>query len=124
MLETIREFARQALDTATERELNERHADYYVALGEEAEPHLRVDPKDWLDLIEAELDNFRGALDYLETADPSRQLRLAASIGRFWVMRGPVGEGRRRIERASPSLPRIASTFAWRRCSGQLNWRV
>ena len=105
MLETIREFARHALDAATERELNERHADYYVALGEEAEPHLRVDPKDWLDLIDAELDNFRGALDYLETADASRQLRLAASLGRFWVVRGHVAEGRRRIERALAVAP-------------------
>ena len=66
----------------SERELKERHADYYVALGEEAKPHWRVDPKDWLDVIEAELDNFRGALDYLETANPFRQLRLAVSIGR------------------------------------------
>ena len=105
MLETIREYARQALDAATECELNERHADYFVALGEEAEPHLRVDPKDWLDLLEAELDNFRGALDYLETADPSRQLRLAAKIGRFWIVRGPFVEGRRRIERALALAP-------------------
>jgi predicted ATPase len=105
MLQTIREFARQGIDAATERELRDRHAAYYVALAEEAEPHLRVDPEDWLDLIEAELDNFRGALDYLERADPSRQLRIVAGIGRFWVVRGPVGEGRRRIERALAVAP-------------------
>jgi predicted ATPase/class 3 adenylate cyclase len=105
MLQTIREFARQEIDSATERELRDRHADYYVALAEEAEPHLRADPKVWLDLIEAELDNFREALDYLESTDPFRQLKIVGGIGRVWVVRGPVGEGRRRIERALAVAP-------------------
>ena len=52
MLETIREFARDRLDDVTTRELRHRHAEYFVALAEEAEPHLRTDAKEWLERIE------------------------------------------------------------------------
>ena len=99
MLATIREFAQDRLDDVTARELRQRHAEHFVALAEEANPHLREDkdPSEWLDRLEAEHDNFRWALDYLEAADGSLALRLVVGISELWLVRGYVGEGRRQL---------------------------
>ena len=106
-LATIREFAQDRLDDLTTRELRQRHAEYFVALSEEANPHLREDkdPSEWLDRIEAEHDNVRWALDYLDAADGALALRLVVGIRRFWLMRGYVSEGRRRFDRALVVAP-------------------
>jgi hypothetical protein len=50
MLETIREFAGEQLEaTGQGHPLRRRHAEYFLALAEEAEPHiLRADQATWL----------------------------------------------------------------------------
>ena len=100
MLETIREYAADQLENAGgAEELQRRHAMYFLALAEEAEPHLRGSPKRWLDRLEPEHDNFRAALDRLEAAGESQLvLELAGALFRFWYMRGFLAEGRRRLE--------------------------
>ena len=107
MLATIQEFARDRLDDVTARELRQRHAEHFVALAEEANPHLREDkdPSEWLDRLEAEHDNFRWALDYLEAADGSLALRLVVGISELWRVRGYVSEGRRHFDRALAVAP-------------------
>src|SRR6185295_16733816 len=64
MLETIREYGLEQLDERGELgELQERHADYYLALVERAEPELRGrDQALWLEQLNTELDNLRAAL--------------------------------------------------------------
>ena len=53
MLETIREYAVERFEESGEaEELRRRHAAYFVGLAEEAEPNLRGEPGDWLDLLE------------------------------------------------------------------------
>ena len=102
MLETIREYAVERLEESGDGdELRRRHADYFLALAEEAEPNLRGSPGDWLDRLEAEHDNFRAALDRLEASDENeRGLRLAGALWRFWYLKGHLAEGRRRLESA------------------------
>jgi len=102
MLETIREYAGERLEESCEaKERERRHADVFLALAEEADPHLRGDPKEWLDRLDPEHDNFRAALDRLETAGETELvLRLAGSLHRFWYMRGHLSEARRRFETA------------------------
>ena len=104
MLETIREYAAERLDESGEgEELRRRHADYCLALAEEAEPNLRWSgsPGAWLDRLELEHDNLRAALDCFEAEGETQlQLRLAGALTRFWVMRGHLAEGRRRLEAA------------------------
>jgi predicted ATPase/DNA-binding SARP family transcriptional activator len=116
MLETIREYASDRLQESGEAdELKRRHAEVFQALAETAEPNLRADSKEWLDRIEAEHDNLRAALDWLEaTGDNQRALRVAGAVSRFWYVRGYGGEGRRRVENAlaadaAPTAERAAA---------------
>ena len=102
MLETIREFALERLEASgAADDVRARHAGYFLALAEEAEPHLREYSNEWLDRLERELDNVRTALDYLEGAERYEELqRLAGSLPYLWGTRGFLNEGRRRTEAA------------------------
>ena len=106
MLETIREYALEGLEASGDADaLRRRHGEYFLAVAEEQEPHLRDEElrggREWLDRQERELDNFRAALDLLE-ASPDTQvvLRMAALLTALWSNNGHVDEGRRRLERA------------------------
>jgi predicted ATPase/class 3 adenylate cyclase len=100
MLETIREYAAEQLEAFGEAdEISRRHAAHYLALAEEALPSLRGNPKEWLDRLQAEHDNFRAALDWLEASDQTQQaLELAGALSRFWYLRGHLAEGRRLLD--------------------------
>ena len=96
MLETIREYAREALEGSgeTEEEVRDRHLDYFLALVEEAEPNLTgPDQREWYDRLAVENDNVREALSYAcDTGDGERALMLAGTIWRFWWNRGYTAE--------------------------------
>jgi predicted ATPase len=102
MLETIREYAVERLEgSSNAAELRRRHAEHSVALAEEAEPHLRQGTAEWLDRLEAEHDNIRAALDWLESsAEDEVGARLTAAVWRLWSLRAYLAEGRRRVETA------------------------
>jgi len=102
MLETIREYAAELLEDSGEaEELHRLHAEHFLALAEEAEPHLPADRRDWFDRLDLEHDNLRAALDRLENSGETQLvLRLAAALSRFWFTRGHLVEGRRRLESA------------------------
>lgn len=108
MLETIREFARERLEASEEGDqIQQRHAEYFLTLAEEAELHLRRHSKEWLDLTELEIDNFRAVLDRLEGAgDTQGVLRLCGAIADLWGVRGTYSELRRRTEAALASDPK------------------
>jgi predicted ATPase len=108
MYETIREFARERLEASGEvDEIRRRHADHFLALADEAEPHFRREDDTWLDRLEAEHDNIRAALDHFEaTGEHELRLRLCASFWWVWSLRGPQREGLRRLERALGGDPR------------------
>jgi predicted ATPase len=102
MLETIREFATERLEASGEAtELRRRHADFFLLLAEEAEPHLRDDGRDaWADRLEGDHDNLRAALDWLEaSAAGDEALRLAGALDEFWCAHEHWPEGRRYLER-------------------------
>ena len=101
MLETIREYASERLEASGEAdELRQRHADFFLALAEEAFPELKGSPRPWLDRLEADHDNLRTVLDWLESAGRTPEaLQLAGALYRFWNLRGYPLEGGDRLER-------------------------
>jgi predicted ATPase len=116
MLETIREFAAEALAASPDAEkLERRHAEHYLRLALEAEPELTgAAQAPWLDRLEAEHDNLRAALDYFaDTGTGELEQRLAAALWRFWQWRGHLAEGRRRLERAVRADARPTEARAW-----------
>ena len=99
MLETIREFAVERLTASGEAdELRRRHAEHFLAMAEEAEPHVEVESlkggRLWLDRLEDEVDNLRTALDRFESVGPSQTwLRVVGVLSTFMLLRGHVAEG-------------------------------
>ena len=98
LLETVRQYAAEHLALRADSELEATraaHRDYYLALVETADTHLRgPDEAAWLDRLEAEFDNIRAALAF-SLADPRGAepgLRLAAGLRWFSHMRGHGGE--------------------------------
>jgi predicted ATPase len=103
MLETIREFAAERLEAfADVNELRDRHAAWYIALGERAAPELyaRRGPE-WLDRLDAEQANVRAALERLfARGDKEGALRLSGAIWLHWAIRGHWTDGRRLLNAA------------------------
>jgi predicted ATPase/DNA-binding SARP family transcriptional activator len=104
MLETIREYASERLQQSPEAEKYPlRQAQHFLAFAEQTEPKLRWSGSaaEWLDRLEADHDNFRGAIEHFTaTGDGHRALRLAGALSRFWIMKGHLAEGRHRLESA------------------------
>jgi predicted ATPase len=89
MLESVRQYARERLEASGEAgQVRERHAKYYLALAEEAEPKLRGSGQvGWLERLELEHANLRAALSWMldpRDAEPEERvgmgLRLAAAV--------------------------------------------
>jgi predicted ATPase/DNA-binding CsgD family transcriptional regulator len=102
MLETIREFALERLAArGDEQDVRRTHALLHLLLAEELEPRLLQAPtSDVLSSLEREHDNLRQALRFLLAYDGPAALALAASLWRFWLLRGHLAEGRRLLESA------------------------
>jgi non-specific serine/threonine protein kinase len=100
MLEVVREYALESLEAGDEAEaIRRRHAAYFLAVGEEAEPHLQASQSaEWLDRLEEEHDNLREALGWSLENDPATAARLTAAIRGFWTYHSHLTEGRRWLE--------------------------
>jgi predicted ATPase/DNA-binding CsgD family transcriptional regulator len=103
MLETVREFALERLAASGEEEaIRRRHAAWCQELVERGHPtgFAGMPGEDWLDKIEAEIDNVRAALAWLNRAgDAIGLLRLAWWLRWFWWIRSHRTEGRSWVER-------------------------
>jgi predicted ATPase/DNA-binding XRE family transcriptional regulator len=107
MLHVMREFALEQLDQSEDAlAVRQAHAACFVALGEEAEPHLwGVGQAEWMRRLEREYDNLRAALGWLrDHGEVESALRLAVAIGRFWFFRSFYEEGARWLEGLLESL--------------------
>jgi predicted ATPase/class 3 adenylate cyclase len=116
MLETIRAFAFEELESSEEAvPTRDRHAAFFLALAEAAEPHLRRDDqKRWLDRLETEHDNIRAALRWaIDSGDAPTALHLAGAVWRFWHLHSHLADGRRWAEEAL-ALPGAAGRTAER----------
>jgi predicted ATPase/DNA-binding SARP family transcriptional activator len=97
MLETIRQYAREKLDTNAATELRTRHLDWCLEFTGDAERGVwGAEQMEWFDRLEDEEDNLRTALEWtIGGGDAEHALRLVAALGRFWMVRRRVDEGLR-----------------------------
>jgi predicted ATPase len=111
MLETIGELARERLGASGRAdELRRHHADFFLALAEQALPGLKAGEQPiWLRRLEDDHDNLRAALEWLFEHEPERALHLSGTLWLFWYMHGHVSEARRWLERALAAAPTVAS---------------
>jgi len=103
MLETIREYGREALEASGEAEVTHRaHAAYYLALAEAAElawnsPQQAV----WFVRLEKAHDNLRAAMNWLlEGGEAERAFRLGTALWWFWYAQEHRTEGWNELSRA------------------------
>ncbi|MGH2530939.1 MAG: ATP-binding protein [Thermomicrobiales bacterium] len=97
MLETIREYGvDQLAASGEETTARARHTAWYLALAERAEPELTGPEQiSWLERLECEHANLRGALAWLSEGERAEQaLRLAGALSHFWAVHGHWAEGR------------------------------
>jgi non-specific serine/threonine protein kinase len=121
LLETVREYALERLaDSGEAAALRRRHAAYFVALAERAEPELEgARQPEWLARLDREHDNLRAVLRWARAGgDVEAGLRLAGSLAWYWWEHGHVREGRDRLARllalpaaAAPTRGRAAALY-------------
>jgi predicted ATPase/DNA-binding CsgD family transcriptional regulator len=104
MLETVREFAAEHLDEASEVFLmRSRHRNYYLAMAEAAEPKLRGPEQDyWLARLRGEQDNLRSALAWNQKqGEPDALARMVVALMGFWAIAGRWIEAQMWLDTAS-----------------------
>ena len=97
LLETVRQYGLELLEERGETLIwRQRHASFFLAVAEEAEPKLFGPEQDaWFARLEAEHGNLRAALEWLAQQGEALQgLRLAGALWRFWEVRGHLAQGR------------------------------
>ena len=103
LLSSIQEYGRIRLGESGETQaLRDKHRNYFVAFAERAEPELRRgEQAQWLDRLEAELDNLRAAMDWsLESDQGETALRICGALANFWLSRSHISEGLMSIAKA------------------------
>ena len=115
MLETIREYAIECLETSGEaKAVRRRHTDFFLSLAERAEPHLwgGADQVIWYHRLAVEQGNLRAALRWVvDQGAAELGLRLGGVLCWFWITRGDQSEGRQWLEAVlalpGPRLPAL-----------------
>jgi predicted ATPase len=103
LLEPVRQYALETLEKGGELgAIRHRHLEFFLALAEEAEPELLgAEQAEWIERLEVELDNLRGALSWaLGQGRAELGLQMGADLWRFWIMRARYSEGRKWLEAA------------------------
>jgi predicted ATPase len=102
MLETIHEYATEQLVASGEAAaMQERHADYFLRLAEEADPHMFGPEREvWMERLDREEANLRAALAWSKADSDAVQtgLRLVGALAFYWFLRDSVREGRTWLE--------------------------
>lgn len=103
MLETLRQYGAERLNAANEApRVMLRHLNWCLQLAECAEAKMQSpEQADWLRRLDVENDNLRAALHRaLDSRQPEIALRLVGALGRFWIFRNHLREGRQWVAAA------------------------
>jgi predicted ATPase/DNA-binding CsgD family transcriptional regulator len=122
LLEPVRQYAGEKLAASGDAEVvRSRHAEFFLALAEEAEPQLKGPHQvEWLDRLETEHDNLRAALSWALGRELDLGARMAGALCLFWYTRGYLSEGRTYLE-AVVSLDALPASVRARVLDG-LGW--
>jgi predicted ATPase len=120
MLETVRVFIAERLAArADAAEVQRRHAGYYRALAEQAEPHLRgVGHTEWLDRLQTERGNLAAAVSWYLGHDRAPLPHLFRALLPFWLLANDVlGQARAWIGQLLPTAdsldPQARAELLW-----------
>jgi len=110
MLETIREYAIEALEASADAEdVRRAHAAHYLGIAREATVGLATsDQALWRTRLETDHGNLRAAIRWsLDNGDTATALEICALLSAFWLERGYLGEGRLWLDEAlaAPAEP-------------------
>jgi predicted ATPase len=119
MLETVREFVAERLETRPDAaEVRRRHAGYYRALAEQADRPLRGPGlMEWLERLQAEAGNLAAAVRWFLAHHPGSLPRLFRVLWLFWAQRDLEREAWSWVEQLLPQAstldPQARAELAW-----------
>lgn len=95
MLEVVRDFALEMLDSEGETDaIRRRHAEFFMDLGQRAEPLLQgAESAVWLKKLEEDHDNIRAAMNWSLKYEPEMAIRLAVAVRNYWLVKSHLTEG-------------------------------
>ena len=114
MLETIREFAAEQLESRGEAErLCRLHASHFTDLSEQGGREFRTSRNGyWMGRLRAENDNLRAALSWsLEGGEAGLGVRMAGALRDHWYYNGLAAEGQRWVGLALERSAGLAPTL-------------
>jgi hypothetical protein len=100
-------------------EVQRRHAGYYRALAEQADPHLRgKDAAEWLDRLQAETGNLAAAVDWYLSRDRAPLPHLLRVLLSYWLTADDMlGQARAWIGQLLPAVgslgPQARAELLW-----------
>ena len=114
MLETVREFAMDALLRSSEKDaVRGRHAEWYRRLATQLEPRLTGETQqDALSTLARDHANLGAALDWMIRSDHAEgALALAAALWRLWLVRATRIPDRPERDLSGDPLPLVVATI-------------
>ncbi|MDQ3856348.1 MAG: hypothetical protein M3281_08165, partial [Chloroflexota bacterium] len=115
LLETVRAYALARLAESCDGDsARQRHAEYYLALAERAEPELLGPrPESWLAHLAADHANLMAAISWFDdTEDAEAEARLAGALREYWYATGRWTEGRTRLEHSVARSSELSTPVA------------
>jgi predicted ATPase len=105
MLDTIRAFVVEKLAARPDAaQIRHRHADYYRALAEQADPALRGPGHgQWLERLDADVGNLAAAVRWYLSHDRGPLPHLLRVLWPFWFLRDHMNEARTWIDQLLPT---------------------
>jgi predicted ATPase/DNA-binding SARP family transcriptional activator len=117
LLETIREYASERLEPPSRRdEVHRSHAEHFLGIAKQARADDLARKPDAFEILDAERDNVHAAMRWTLATSSDLAPPLAASLWRYWLIRGDRRQGLEWLEQAlalpgSPPLPTRASVL-------------
>ena len=115
LLETIRSYALQLLESQAEAEVQRaKHSNYYFELAQELQPQLfgsRL--KGRLRQLQKEVFNIEAALEWYKRHDAAKGLQMADALKRFWYVQGYFTLARQHFSDLLASAPQQASQLGY-----------